>query len=312
MKKPKFIIFLIFSATVIISAFFFVYSKLLTKQTTDVQDEISLFLENVMIRENGIYTLLGSKPITTFRVKNENFLQSMEEIFSEYKRLIDSNPSFEGKLSFADYETSINHAKKMKHLKYEELWICWVQAYGNKESEKYLFFSKKSAHADGNEGFFVNIPMTIYTLSMHQELFQKRIGITFDPQQVVKEISSEHSEFWKKVFKDHFLVGILLGYGKKNAFIWELENQSTEILRCEANNLIIKDSEYSKILVKENITISDLLIPFFISYSLYDPEIETYQQERKHIINMISQTHFSSQILELLGYDNNSSAPSAP
>ncbi|QVL56400.1 MAG: hypothetical protein KFB95_04180 [Simkaniaceae bacterium] len=302
MKKTKIITSLVFSAMTIILGCF-IYLKPFSKQIAGEQDEISLFLENVMIRENGIYTLLGSKPITSFRIENEKFPQSREEVVSEYKRLIDDNPSFEARLSFVDYETSVNEAKNMKHLRHEELWASWIQAYGDKKSAKYLFISRPSPHAVGNEGFFVNIPMTTYTLSIYQELFQKRTGIIFDPKQILKEIFSEHSEFWEKVFKDHFLIGILLGYGKRNAFIWELEDQASDTLRCDANNLMIDDSEYSKILVKEKITISDLLIPFFISYSIFDLEIEKYWQERESIINTISQTHFSSQILKLLGYE---------
>ncbi len=32
------------------------------------QDEITIFLENLMIRDGGLYTLLGSKPMTEFDI----------------------------------------------------------------------------------------------------------------------------------------------------------------------------------------------------------------------------------------------------
>ena len=86
-------------------------------------------------------------------------------------------------------------------------------------------------------------------------------------------------------------------------FDLEEQNQFIESLRRKPpSSAIIKD-EYSSLMLKEHITISDLLVPFFISYCLYDPVIKKYQQERECIINTISQTHFSSEVLNLLDYD---------
>lgn len=303
MKRTNFITSLFFLA-IAIFLITIIYPKFLKTKHSD-EDDISLFLSNVMIRENGIYTLLGSKPITTFNIETSSSPQSTEELFSEYTTLVTDNPSFKSRLSFADYQKSIHHAMKAKHLRHKELWLSWMEAYGGKQNKKFLFTSRKAPYGDVNEGVFINIPTAIYILSKHQELFQKRTCILFDPHTILEEISSEHSEFWGKVFKDHFLMGILLGYGEKNAFIWELESKSNKSLRCKPANLTIDDSYYSKLIAKENVAISDLLIPLFVSYSQYDREVEKYQQEREWIIRFISNDSFIPQIIKLLGYDTN-------
>lgn len=283
---------------------FLIFDSRILKKRKEDGESLTCFLTNVMIRENGIYTLLGSKPMTTFNIDSGALPYSKEDMLSLYENIISENPTLKGNLSFSDYQKTVSEALEKKYLKHEELWHSWMKEYGTKRNKRFVFCSIKSPYGDRSEGLFINIPVTTYILSKYQDLIQKRIGFSFDPYTVLNEVSSENSVFWEKIFKDHVIMGILLGYGERNAFIWELEDNLNESLQCKPINATINDSEYSKILVKEEVTIDDLLIPLFVSFSQYDPEIERYQQERKFIMSKISKKRFCSQIIDLLGYES--------
>lgn len=269
----------------------------------DTKDEITLFLENVMIREGGMFTLVGSKPMTIFKVENE-IPSSNQELLAQYEEAITIDTNLQEKLSFEDYKASISYLQKLKHLRYENLWSVWSKSYPGTKNEKYIFATRRASFGEGKIGVFANVPLIIYALTVHKKLFEDSLLISFDPHEIVWELAQENSRFWDRVFGHHFLLGILLGYGEKNAFIynWEQNNQLKKYSRILMTN---QSSNYPKKLLKEHISVSDLLIPQFFSYCIYEPIVEKYQQERNNIIKNFSKKHFCSAVLDLLEYESN-------
>jgi len=72
-----------------------------------------------------------------------------------------------------------------------------------------------------DDGFFVNIAETALVLQENYPAFREVAGFDFDPFGQVLDFSNPESLFWKKVLKNKMLLGILLGYGKRNAYLFD-------------------------------------------------------------------------------------------
>lgn len=277
---------LIMVSIILMSIFFF-----LKKRDKGLKvDEIAIFLENVMIREGGLYTLIGTKPLTIFRICPEisDFLQRENAIDLEsfYQKEVDDNFSY---FSTLDY------------LKHDKLWDAWVKEKIPLDSYTYIMASRISSYSNRPMGIFVNIPNAIYILSSNYELFKRETGLSFDPYIILKEIESNASEFWEKVFKNHYLLGILLGYGTRNSFIFNW----TVILPNHVQNTRIKkkNSDYIKnerIRYGKKITVQDLALPQFFCFDIYEETLDKYKKEKHFIIKNFKGYSFKNKVLEYL------------
>jgi hypothetical protein len=160
---------------------------------------------------------------------------------------------------------------------------------------RYRFFVRKNPYgARHQEGLFINIPNFLFVLKAHYTDFAK-IGGEFDYEQVLNEFENEDSLFWDKVCKSDFLMGLLFGYGAKNAFafVWRSKyNLQLPIIFGKHQGW---DPVY-----QQNISIKDLPLPRLCAYSLGDETIEKYLKERKQIIKAFKGRSFEETVYEWL------------
>ncbi|MCB1110686.1 MAG: hypothetical protein KDK64_06850, partial [Chlamydiia bacterium] len=184
---------------------------------------------------------------------------------------------------------------------HDKIWQEWNNNNLPINSQAYILTARASNCSGRLMGVFVNVPNMIYILSLNHKLFEKETGVSFDPKFIVEEIGSNTSEFWNSVFENHYLLGILLGYGEKNSFIfnWKVEaSMDFQELPFERKN---EDCEKSGVVrYKRKVNTRDLPLPQFVYFGIYDEEIEKYKRERDLIVIEFEGKKFKSKVLEYL------------
>jgi hypothetical protein len=250
-----------------------------------------LFLENVMIREAGLYVLMGSKPMSTFEI-DAGFPETEEEKKRYYRDYLRAQNSA-SKQSLMSYEQFSKQCDNSLHFHYKHLWETWQAKMLQEVGPCYLFVARKNPYGERRKsGLFINVPHTLLTLKKYYQEFVEMNGAPFDPQQVLNEISDENSSFWEKAFHSNYTQGLLLGYGRKNAFAfsWQVENN----IMASALPLLNEPT------FKQDIAISDLQLPSVQVFSLGDEILETYKRERSQILDELKNKDFEAAVMQWL------------
>jgi len=236
----------------------------LSKEERDWMDG---FFKGIMIQEDAIYTLCGSKPLTEIVInyytpeEKKAFVTQMTE---EQKK---------GAIWTVDYELAEN-------------WEKWEKVRDRFPlNRRYLFFKKSHPH-DPKLAFlcFVDVVKLAATLQENYELFSRETNMDFDPMEVVFELE-KGSEFWNEVFdksiNNSALIGVLFGYGIKNAFCFQWKWWPSDGFQPVADKMIHRFSD--KCRLQGEATIEKMPIPTFASFFEDDEMIEKYTRERDKI-----------------------------
>ena len=209
-------------------------------------------MRDVLLREGGIYTLWGTKPISSFDISYQD-----DELLSEkekwYNRRLRDN------------------WEKFKDMK----WCFPLNRYQLIET---LLGDKKETHRI----YFVNIIETARVLKEHYPIFATVGETDFDPIEIVYAMEKKETRFWEKVLMNPLTLGILYGYGKENAsyFSWGKEgnNPLQSLIATSVKGAVTPEcpSYY-------NPTLANMPLPQFTSFFLYDPVVNKYEEERKAI-----------------------------
>jgi hypothetical protein len=105
---------------------------------------------------------------------------------------------------------------------FEKNWEKWKQYQSFFPSKRFLLFQRKapSFSLESRAVFIVNIASTAFTLNKYYEHFQRAVGDDFDPFEITFQIQNDDSKFWNIVLSRHDLLGILLGYGEQNSWLY--------------------------------------------------------------------------------------------
>ncbi len=274
----------------------------------------TLFLENLMIREWGLYTLLGSKPVTVFDIqdlpikeekdlrKSYGELKAHLEKAEEEKGLPEAertafNP---GGVVLPTYEEYKKGWESKGLLNPKELWDQW-KATHQTLNPKFRIFSRKAPFGEGKLGLFINIPSLIFVLHQYQKEISQRTGVNYVPHEIVLEIEDESSFFWNQVFQDHFLFGLICGYGERSAYLFDWSNDHFPTIASERRNFLINNGIQDRInRAKKDICPKNLSIPVFFHFGLTDPMKMNYELEREKIIEYFQEKDFTETTLDVL------------
>lgn len=157
----------------------------------------SLF-SHLLLHEGGAYTLFGSKPIS-FEIFSEISTEEKQEFFT-----LSSHPVIKNELNFF------------------ENWNVWERLKNQYPMSRFLLFQRRppSFSPAKSAVFLVNVTATACALQKHYQKFREVVGKEFDPLDVVFEIQNHDSSFWNTVLDREDLLGILLGYGEENAWLF--------------------------------------------------------------------------------------------
>jgi hypothetical protein len=268
---------------------------LIGKSEKNVQEKIrpderkwleKLFTD-IMFRENGIYTLYGSKPMTLIILdhKAEEKMQAWVDEMSEEEK------------------KDLITLKEPYDL--PENWEKWEKIKDRFPMSNYFFLKcPRKDDPSLEDVYFVNIQQAAITIQEHYTLFKQHVGEDFNPLKAVFEIGNEQSVFWKKTISNSTLLGILFGYGEKNAhcFRWKYwaedeDNERMEDFLVSMTSVFANDP-------KDYVTVStkNFPLPYFASFSPpgEDEVIHKYEREREKIQKNYKGKDFLAETLRKL------------
>jgi hypothetical protein len=235
-----------------------------------------------MIREGGLYVLMGAKPMCIFDVSSalpETEEQYLENYPKYLRYLQESRPEMRP-FSYEEYKASY---EENEYLHVAKLWQHWKSKMHEVVGPHYSFVVRK---IEGEPiGFFINTCSLLYILTYHRAEFEDICGLTFEPEQMLQEIEDQHSEFWQKAFASDYSKGLLFGYGPRNSFTFSWQT----INKLPFPKRIFQDIEP---LSKKDISVFDLKLPSICMYSLGDPILENYKVQRKEILQEFKNKDF--------------------
>ncbi|NGX60200.1 MAG: hypothetical protein KR126chlam3_01369 [Chlamydiae bacterium] len=255
---------------------------LIDKEDREVVDD---FLRHIAISELGVYTILGSKPISWFHIPQ---VQPEDELRKRYEAMPND---FRKKISFEKYNTN----KQIEKL--GEICKKWMKIQHKYVGEHFAIQFDEEMRS----GILVNIPLATYALRKYYQDFSSVFGSDFDQAVFAKEIGNYSSEFWKTIKKNHYLMGLLFGFGEKNSkfFQWEQEKSISFPFRVASyNSPWLKKRRFSKFAVEEKI--ENLSIPQFIVYQPVDEAVEKYLLEKERIIQIYKNRDFAETTVAFL------------
>jgi hypothetical protein len=213
-KKPLFLwtcCILIIAATLSVSFWNFKTREKL-KKTYEVRLKLALISSNekeeleylfryLMYHSSFVYVLFGDKPMSF-----ESFIKT-EDVWKYFMR---NFTSFEPGLEFCKFQRGWAAWKKYKHLFPLKKFILVHQ-------EEPIFLGYMSI-------FFVHKKNLLKTMREHAEDFKDILGEGFNPEEILDCFYKNVITMDKKLKRHPVLQGILLGYGKENA--WNYYNLS--------------------------------------------------------------------------------------
>ncbi|MDN3507088.1 MAG: hypothetical protein P0S96_07660 [Simkaniaceae bacterium] len=143
----------------------------------------------------------------------------------------------------------------------------------------------------------LNVLSVTYILKKYYKEFEIVVGESFDPEKLVFQIGVGSDPVWKKVKNNHFLLGLLFGFGEKNAsyFDWE---QKKKIKFPHRRSSCFSPSG-SGLSIHE-LTIDDLDLPAFVTYQVVDEQVERYRLERERCIELFKGEDFCELAISFL------------
>lgn len=217
------------------------------------------FFRDVMLDEHAIYTLCGTKPITTMPI----YYYTDEEVDEYYAQMTEEEIATA--VIVEDYDLSEN-------------WEKWEKIRSQFPLSRYFFF-KRDDPEDSRFAFlvFVDVAATVKMLQENYSVFCQETGMDFDPQQVVFEMEAG-SEFWDKTFDNCLLVGLLYGFGLKNAYSFRDKYKDVSQINESLSSYASDEPTF------RTATIEHFSLPIFASFSgEKDEVIEKYKKEKADI-----------------------------
>ncbi len=174
---------------------------------------------------------------------------------------------------------------RVKRYDYDANYEKWKKIKDRFSIRQYLFGSFYSRFDERVEVLlFVNIEETLKTLLKYYEDFRRSLEYDFDPWQVIFDVENKESKFWKTVMHSYALQGILLGFGRENAWFFEWESHKNTGIKSEKflTSLVKTFSDDEDI---ENYGPQNFLLPVFVKYGRHPKKklVEKYTRERKQI-----------------------------
>ncbi len=261
--------------------------SLVTKEDQVWMEE---FFQEYFLGGSNIYTLFGTKPISG-KFLNKGTKEECRQLALHYLK----QEGIQGKEGEKILQEALDSWKEDELPKKWDKWVSFMKQHPN---SPFLFAKHPTLSKRSWSGLILNVQETVWTLQKYYDLFKNEIGSDFDPVSVTMDFTNVDSPFWKQVFSNHLLTGILYGFGYKNSYFFErfikLPNQS--IQDSPLLSSFVKQSFSGKILY----TIEDLPLPAFRSFRLLfneDPVLEKYKLERKKIQSKLTEKNFFELVL---------------
>jgi len=163
-------------------------------ETTPVErQKIQAFLNQFLFVEGAVYALFGDKPISQMLVFIGDDADRAQLSAEQLKTAI-----------FVDDSTVVN-------------WRAW-RHFIRKLPSKHFILAERPCVRDAQHVIYslLNVRQVKDVLAEHKLAFEQKTGGHFNIDQVIQQFKDPQSSFWSKAFADHYLSGLLFGYGEEN------------------------------------------------------------------------------------------------
>jgi len=281
------------------------------------------FLRNFLFEEDAIYTLTGSKPMTSFSICRYPPSEEKEDMELGVYFCLNKGDLQDRLL----YRTLSTEQKKYVTLVEERDWIypmskLWEQWEEIQErfpiNKRFLLVKKeyfeeqlkKYQCVSGAEIYFIDVFHTALIIQENYPLFKEAVGFEFDPLEIVLDFEKDTAHFWSAIHsaKYSYLWGLLYGFGKANSFAFYWKNRHMGNLdrhreeKVVSSSIIKKSSSQDRPIMSapDAFSIRHFFIPTFASFAEDDPIVSKYKKEREKIKKMYKNRDFIDFTLELL------------
>lgn len=241
---------------------------------------LTLFFEELLIEHGGIYTLYGHKPMTIESIYDYN-----EEDMKKIQGFLQNHPEIES----AQVERYI-----------DETWLDWKKISRNYEIRNYLLAEIHPSSYLEKESLllFINLKETLLALQKYYNDFRVAYGKEFCPMKVILDLKQGKDEFWKAICDNQATMGILLGYGYNNSWLFKWKNGKKSSSDLLINCYNSKKSKKSKYYLNKKI----FNLPSFAWLDAEESKslLEKYAKERKKITKIYKKRDFLDCTLEKL------------
>jgi hypothetical protein len=318
MKKLKVAFFSFSASMALILLVIFMYSFCFKKPahqkdsrfSLEEQNHLEAFFRRLIIQENGAYTLLGSKPMTSFQITGraaKDWLKTLS--VEEKKRAIivvsksDTNSSW-----FKNLPEETRKRALFAPLLKGDFLEGFSIAKKKLKMKKFLLFKGKSFCNPNEEAiYFINIIQTFLVLRKNYQTFKDAIDADFSPLDLIFDLSEGGNELWDKILARHELLGILFGFGPENSWIWSMRTQKSSLRVKNFKKSIFEayrvDPKSLDFKAFTNPKIKNLGLPGFVSFFAKDPVLEKYKQQQNEIKKQYAFKNFLKTTLRLLESD---------
>lgn len=235
---------------------------------------VEKFFEELLLDHGGAFTLFGSKPATL-----EDLIDISPENRDQLQKYLDAHPE-------------VDYIQVERFL--EEGWDV-LKKYPIAISENYVLTEIDQQRY--KEVVLLNVKSALQSMNDNIDIFLRVAGENFDPRASIDDLRKGNHEVWRKILTDYQCLGILLGYGRENARLFEknIMGEPVDSYGASANG----DPR-----IKADCYLND--IPFRIPiFTIFDKEesdriVSTYIAEREQIKSFYSGKDFLDATLERL------------
>lgn len=220
-----------------------------------------------MIRERGLFTLLGSKPATW--VSFDYAPPTPEERLSYWQEM---SSEMKAKYSLDDLEYPKYNTK--------QLLQEWNRIQDEYTGTKYGFIP------DGEYSmFFVHKKNLQNVIKENHSLFTEILGCSPDIECIIHCKSIEDSPTWQRIKASHTLMGLILGYGRHNSECYERMREGAKV----PSSYFHTSKNYAKQLYSSKPKLRDLELPLFRVFNGEgEKQLDLYNIERRKIVEALN------------------------
>lgn len=252
--------------------YFFLYgcstsqvSKVLPNQ--EERKKIENFLKVFLFEEGGAYTLFGDKPITDISF----FIGTEDDICLDglSKESLDA-------IVYEDDQVAQNGK-------------VWKMFCKNLKCKNYLFVEQPSPFDPLHSSYcLVNIEAMKTVFEKYKEIFNQKTGKDLTFNLILDELQEPNSSLWNQIFQDHYLSGLLHGYGEEN------------IKQFMKNSISIHPPATLKFSHEEDNTSDSISLPIY-AIAKDDVTLNKYKKQREKIKKIYENQDFLEVTFRQLG-----------
>lgn len=240
------------------------------------------------------YTLFGTKPMSSIILT----VATLPEIMEGSKKMI--SPHIESLSPEKKEEIFQRLETYWKEYDLSDNWDRWIEWKKDRHNSRFLFRKEPTSNPHLFSAYMINTEEVLWVFHKHYTTFKESLGFDFDPLEKALEFESLDSVFWEKVLSNDFLIGLLYGFGERNAYFFSAirKKKDEKIKSIFPSGFSSKSSEDP---LFHDSTLEKLSIPPFVSYELpygEDPIVINFKKEREIIQNSLKGKDWLDEVLK--------------